>query len=185
MNTSVLRMSAANDRVAVWGPGCAFEPTMHLSHDLKQAVSYIVDPARLLSESKEDSLTRQAMALATPLIHQVSYFASPAMHDDDVIAAAASPLVRQEAARLALHFAEQGLELTSDPDEVAMPSVHQAPSGAIQFEWHRKGLDLEISVLPNGRIVGYVEVEGREPQEIDLSAGMWEIGPELNSVLCR
>jgi hypothetical protein len=85
---------------------------------------------------------------------------------------------------LAVYFAETGLEVARDRDEVVMPSVHHALSGAIQFEWHRKDFDLEISVLPSGRIAAYVEHQG-EATEVDLTTGMSVVEPELREVLTR
>lgn len=185
MNTSVIHFGSSFGRAPVRGSGYSFAPTLELPKGLKQAVDFAVDPMRLLSERDEQVISRRSVTLAAPLIERIQLSADAVLHGAQVIAAASSALVRQEAARLALLFAERGLELNADPDEVVMPSVLHAPSGAVQFEWHRKGVDLEISVLPSGRIAGYVECEGQEPREVDLSAGMWEIESELNTVLPR
>ena len=142
-------------------------------------------PFRLLSERDERLIRQKHLKLAEPLIERIEKFSASVMHGGDVIAHASSPLVRQEAARLSLQFAALGMELAAHPSEIVMPSVLQAPSGAIQFEWHRKGVDLEICVLPSGRITGYSEIEGGESREFDLSLGMQDIKFLLNAVLRR
>lgn len=185
MNTSVLRVDPRVDVAKMWTLGRTFQPTMDFAHEIGRAVNCIVDPARLLSESQERAMKRSTMTLAAPVVERIRLFASAVVHGTQFIAAEASPLVRQEAARLAVFFAETGLDLTSDSDEVVMPSVHQAPSGAIQFEWHRMGIDLEIAVLPSGRISAYAEQSGHEPREVDLAGGISLVEPELHAVLRR
>jgi len=185
MNISVLRVDALSRPAPVWTPAQAFEPTMTLARGLQRAVSYVIGPATFLSEDKDRAFERQCMALVSPLVEKIQAFSSPVMNGADVVAAAASLLVRQEAVRLAVEFVRVGLEASHDQDEVVMPSVHQAQSGAIQFEWHRKGIDLEIALVPSGEIVGYLEREGREPKELDLAAGVAAITQELRTVLRR
>ncbi len=185
MNTGAIHAGMQADQASAWGHGDAFEPMMPLAQGIKRAVNFVGGPARLLSEGDDRLRSRRTVELSAPLVQKIRHFGTAVLHGGEEVAAAASPLVRKEAARLAVDFAERALELIADPDEVAMPSVLQAPSGAIQFEWHRKGIDLEISVLPSGRIAGYVESEGHDPREVDLSAGMWEIVAELNAVLRR
>lgn len=185
MSTSVLQVDPLVNAATKWARNRSFEPTLDLAHGLRRAVNIFIDPAGLLSESREHAAKRSTAALAAPLIERIRLFASAVVHGEVVIAAEASPLVRQEAARLAVFFAESGLELTSHADEVAMPSVHQAPSGAVQFEWHRQGIDLEISVLPSGRITAFVESNGHEPREVDLTGGIASVAAELHAVLRR
>jgi len=185
MNAGVLHLGTQAYQASAWGHDDRFEPTIRLAREINRTFNFVSGTARLLSEVDSPLLSRTAVELSAPLVQKIQLFGSAVFHAGDELAAASSPLVRQEAARLAVHFAERALERISDPDEVAMPTVLQAPSGAIQFEWHRKGIDLEISVLPSGRIAGYVESEGHEPREVDLSASMWEIAEELNAVLRR
>ena len=185
MNTGLLQVAPRFGAAQMLTLGRTFQPTMNLAQEIGRAVNFIVDPARLLSESQERATKRSAMALATPIVERIRLFASAVVHGAQFIVGEASPLVRQEAARLAVFFAETGLDLTSDSDEVAMPSVHQTPSGAIQFEWHRKGIDLEVTVLPSGRITAYVEQIEHEPREVDLADGISLVEPELHAVLRR
>lgn len=185
MSTSVLRVNALGRAAPPWTPAPTFEPTATLARSLQRAVSYVIRPPLLLSEDHDRALEREALSLASALAEQMGYFDRPVVHGEEVVAAAASHLVRQEALRLAVEFAREGLETTQDEDEVVMPSVHQAQSGAIQFEWHRNGIDLEITVLPSGGIAGYLEREGAAPQEFDLASGMAAIAQELRTVLHR
>jgi hypothetical protein len=185
MTTSVLRVSAMGRPVPAWTPVATFEPTATLTRNLQRAVSYVIRPPLLLSEDQDRSFEREALSLASPLADQMRSFASPVVHGGQLVAMGASHLVRQEALRLTVEFAREGLDTTQDRDEVVMPSVHQAHSGAIQFEWHRKGVDLEITVLPSGGIVGYVEREGVASREVDLASGMQAITQELRTVLHR
>jgi hypothetical protein len=45
---------------------------------------------------------------------------------------------------------------TLDPQSPA-PTVVPTPSGSVQFEWHRQGMDIEVEVLSAGKINLYYE----------------------------
>lgn len=171
----------------VWSDGgSGFVPTIGFAQGIKRAVMYLAGPVGGVYELEIDRrFQRECMALASPLVEQIHQFTAAVRHGDEVIAAGASQLVRQEATRLAVEFAAIGMTAVGDRDEVAMPSVHQAATGAVQFEWHRHSIDLEIAVLPSGRIVGFVERDGEEPRDLELSSGMQSIQGELETVLRR
>jgi hypothetical protein len=184
MNAGVLRVDALRP-APMWTPAQTFEPTDVLARGLRRAVSYVVGPVIHTIEDKDRSLARRCMAVASPIVEQIQRCSSPVLNGEVVVAEAASVLVRQEAMRLAVEFACEGLDATGDEDEVVAPSVHQAQTGAVQFEWHRKGIDLEITVQTSGEISGYVERDGAEPVELDLSAGLSPVLQELRAVSSR
>jgi hypothetical protein len=186
VNTNVLQISPlVRAGARAWSPDLTFEPALVVSDSLRRTVNLLLDPASMLSETQDRATKRSTAAIAAPVIHRVRQFAAPVVHNGDILAAPASPLVMQEAVRLAVHLAELGLSLTRDADEVVMPSVHQAASGAVQFEWHRKGIDLEVQILPSGKIVALVENGEHDPREVDLDDGIALVESELQAVLSR
>lgn len=185
MNTSVLRIGARGAAAGVVTRGI-FEPAIELmAQGVGRVITSAFVPVRLMSEGQELTAERRALSLAAPLIEKIRSFDSAIVYREQPFASEVSPLVQFEAVRLAVFFARTGLELTLDGEEVAMPSVHQTPVGAVQFEWHRKGFDLEILILPSGRIEAYVEHAEQEPREIDLTDRISLVEAELHAVLRR
>lgn len=182
MNTRVLRFDSWSTQGPARAPWRMFEPTLPAAQGRQQSSSSV---AGLSSDGAARAFERACLELSRALEERIRSFSIAVAQGDEVFALAVSPMVRQEAVRLAFRFAELGLESARDADEVVMPSAHQSSAGAVQFEWHRKGIDLEISVLPSGQIEAYLEREDREPGEFDLSAGMSDIMQELNAVLRR
>jgi hypothetical protein len=52
----------------------------------------------------------------------------------------------------------------------ARPAVIPSPSGGFQFEWHQRGVDLEVEVLPSGQLsVYFANRETHQEHEVDGS----------------
>lgn len=64
-----------------------------------------------------------------------------------------------DAAPLDPRSAEAALSLAIDilPDEMPMPSVVPTSCGGLQFEWHTRGIDLEVEFLSATRVLGLFE----------------------------
>lgn len=56
-------------------------------------------------------------------------------------------------------------------EEAPLPSIVPTPSGNIQLEWHRSGIDLEVEVTPSGNYsMSYEdETEQTEPYDDDIA----------------
>jgi hypothetical protein len=144
----------------------------------------IVPKARIgLTESMPSGTRDDALRLALPTMEKVSTLAA-AKFDTDIVAPI-SQLVQKQAFDWLAMLADLALNEVNRADQVVMPSVHPTPSGGIQFEWHRKGYDLEIQVLPSGQGQAYLETPGSEPAEVDLSQGWKPIEDALKTVLVR
>ena len=150
---------------------------------VRKAVGSVTPPERLF-EAEPRRQVRNELALAGPLLERIAVFAQRPFDVHGHSLPPISPLVRNEAIDLAMSFAEIGLLLTTEPSSVAMPSVHRTTFGGVQFEWHRKGVDLEIVTLPSGQTSAFVEVED-EPFEVDLTRGIGPIEAHLRTVLAR
>lgn len=94
-----------------------------------------------------------------------------------------APAVVDQAAELLTSFADlafQELGLDAHPE---MPSILPTGRGGIQFEWHRNSLDVELEILPTGRIQALVERAGQESQELDVTARIDQLRAEFLAVL--
>lgn len=187
MTTDVLRFA---DRISPATAASPFEVQLREFSSLagfasvKEVMGLLTTPVTILSENDSQKMRQQRLLLALPLIERIAAFSRPATFYQVDEVPPISPLVRNEAANLALVVAEVGLGQTQN-DRVVMPSVHPTAAGAIQFEWHRNGVDLEIEIHPSGEISAYVEELDKEPVELLLSSGLQAVDTVLNTVLLR
>jgi hypothetical protein len=143
----------------------------------------VAKPVVRLTDVTPSNERKDALRLALPVIEMVTKVATAAF--DPNLIAPISSLVRTQSSEWALRLADLGLSEASQVDLVVMPSVHPTTAGGIQFEWHRKGFDLEIEVLPSGQARAYVEAPEAEPIEADLSQGWQPVEDALRAVLVK
>jgi hypothetical protein len=134
-------------------------------------------------ESPEDLRDTRVFAFARPVIEKLAEFAMLEQGWDGRDAASISSPLLEQAADLAVGFAALGFDKLGPHADLRMPSAHPTVKGGIQFEWHRKGIDLEIELLPNGQVHGYIEQPGEHPLEINLTLGTSAIEGVLLTVL--
>ncbi len=125
----------------------------------------------------------EAARIALPLINTITKLAR--VEPDGRNMKPISPLVFDEAVRWAQIVVRAGLDVGTAPEQITLPAVVRTRDGGIQFEWHRKNLDLEIQVGPNGRGQAFLEGLDDEPVESDLTDGLGPIAVALQTVLVR
>lgn len=178
MTTAVLQFDIGHQPVRI----SLTEYKAYGAESVRRVVKLLPKPVTMLSDDSKS--TSESVRLALPLLGQIESLSSEDALPWDRIPRIGS-LVRNEAVRLAMTFADIGLRETRDEHEVVMPSLHPTAHGAIQFEWHRNGLDLEVEALPSGKIIGFLEHPGEEPVEFDLSGSLQDVEDALKRVLVR
>jgi hypothetical protein len=89
----------------------------------------------------------------------------------------ASPVNRD-----ALEFAAQVIAAFMQP-RVPAPAIVPLADGGVQIEWHRRGWDLEISVLgPNNIYVYAYELASQSEHELEVSTDLSPIGNYLDLI---
>ena len=179
MTTEVLRFDTWNSPVQPWQCGSVAGPAV------KKPMRLVTPPVTVLSDLESRKFSQQRIFLAMPLIERIDAFSQPVPFFQVDEIPPISPLVSKEAVNLAVIMAEIGLGQAQNESEVVMPSVHPTVAGAIQFEWHRHGVDLEIEIHPSGEISAYVEEPGKDPVELPLTLGLKAVHTVLRTVLLR
>jgi hypothetical protein len=142
-------------------------------------------PTTRLIDVEVRNTEMEAARVALPLINTITKLArdTSEAHRDNM--KPISPLVFDEAVRWAQIVVRAGLAVANQ-DQISLPAVIRTQAGGIQFEWHRKNLDLEIEVGPNGQGQAYLEDAAvGEPIEADLAEGLGRIQAALEIVLVR
>jgi len=167
---------------AMWGDPVTYLRDAAVAH-VGQIVKVLLPKIDLLSDDLARKHEIRAFAVARPVIEKIAGFAE--LHHGWYAEefAPISKIVLEMAADQALEFAELAISRNGLLAEVVMPDTLPTTEGGIQFEWHHKGLDLEIELLPSGRKYALLEREGQPPVELDLSAGFAEIAEELADLL--
>lgn len=162
-----------------------FRPETELDRQAS-AKRYLAAPAapsaRLIDRDVRNS-ELEAARIALPLINTITKLARVEPQGRNMTPI--SPLVFEEAVRWAQIVVRAGLDAGTAAEQIALPAVVRTREGGIQFEWHRRNLDLEIQVGPNGHGQAYLETPDGEPLEADLSDGLGPIAGALHEVLVR
>jgi len=65
-----------------------------------------------------------------------------------------------------------------------IPSIVPTVKGGIQLEWHRRGVDLEVEVTPDGQVSGYLDDQRQhDEQEWDLTVDRTALSDALFRML--
>jgi hypothetical protein len=86
------------------------------------------------------------------------------------------------ASPVAINAVADTLRLMAAVMSETMPLPNFVPTrrGGIQLEWHTKGIDLEIDVLPSGRLYASLEdQETGEERQVDITANLQPLRPVL------
>lgn len=182
-----------NEAVSFWGafdvaPAAPSSSPTRLAfwrstRDETKEIRVVAKPVIRIFEAEPADEQKRALRLALPIIQSVAALANAPF--DPTLIAPISLLVQNQATRWAVAFADVALSEAGDPDAVVMPSVHPTVRGGIQLEWHRKGLDLEIEVLPSGQARAYIESPNGTPVDSDLSHVWPQVEAALRQVMVR
>lgn len=89
-----------------------------------------------------------------------------------------APTIANETVRSALIFLAGSMQTTT-----AVPSVVPTPSGGVQLEWHRGGLDIEIEFEPQDQ--RRLSIRGRPESHDDWSGALNDAGDRFHRLLSR
>lgn len=142
-------------------------------------------PSTGLIDDEVKSSELQAASVALPLINVITRLTKEYADSQRDGVRPISRLVFDETVRWAQIISKTGLAVATQ-DQIVWPQVVPTQAGGLQLEWHRKNLDLEIEIGPNGRAQAYLEDAAvDEPIEADLAEGLDRIRGALELVLVR